>query len=147
MVVYMTTNLINGKKYIGRDASNDNSYLGSGKLILMAIKKYGRVNFKKEILEVCSSFDELTTREEYWLNYYDAGNNPMFYNIHNSSVGCGIGKLNHMFGKKFSDEEREKLRKKAKRGKDHHQFGKPLREDVKNKISQTKKKNMKKTQI
>ena len=49
MVIYCTTNLINGKKYIGSDTNNNPYYLGSGVSIIKAIKKYGRNNFKKEI--------------------------------------------------------------------------------------------------
>lgn len=104
MVVYKTTNLVNGKQYIGKDIGNKSTYLGSGVILKKAIKKYGKENFKKEILEVCSSHDELKEREEYWLNYYDAGNNPMFYNRHNYSYG-------HPNGILHSDQSRRKMSK------------------------------------
>ena len=91
MVIYKTTNLVNGKQYIGKDVGNKPTYLGSGLILKKAIQKYGKESFKKEILEVCSSPDELIEREEYWLNYYDAGNNPKFYNRHNYSHGRPIG--------------------------------------------------------
>lgn len=41
--IYQTTNLINNKIYIGQHHSDvfDESYKGSRKLILRAIKKYG----------------------------------------------------------------------------------------------------------
>ena len=88
MVIYLTTNVINGKKYIGKDTKNKNSYLGSGKFLKQAIVKYGKENFKKEILEYCNNEIHLREREEYWLNYYDAANNTNFYNCHNVSYGC-----------------------------------------------------------
>lgn len=47
MVIYKTTNLINGKIYIGQDSKDRPNYYGSGKLIHRAIKKYGKENFKK----------------------------------------------------------------------------------------------------
>ena len=50
MVIYKTTNLINGKIYIGQDSKNNPKYLGSGVIFLKAIKKYGKENFVKETL-------------------------------------------------------------------------------------------------
>jgi hypothetical protein len=63
MIIYKTTNLINGKIYIGKDSKNNSKYLGSGLLLKRAILKYGKENFKKEILEECSSIEELNQRE------------------------------------------------------------------------------------
>ena len=40
--IYLTTNLINNKRYIGMTTKNDSNYFGSGKLIKWAIKKYGK---------------------------------------------------------------------------------------------------------
>lgn len=50
--IYEVINLINGKTYIGQHITNDleDGYLGSGKALKAAIKKYGRKNFKKEII-------------------------------------------------------------------------------------------------
>ena len=112
MVIYITTNLINGKQYIGRDSHNNPNYYGSGPAIKNAIKKYGKENFKKEIIEECSSFENLVEREEYWLNYYDAGNNKTFYNLHNYGKGGSSdksGKKNGMYGKNHSYETKLKI--------------------------------------
>lgn len=87
MIIYKTTNLVNGKQYIGRDSHNNPNYLGSGNLLKLAIRKYGKENFKKEVIDECMTFQDLVEREEYWLNYYDAGNNPLFYNLHNGGKG------------------------------------------------------------
>lgn len=65
MVVYKTTNLINGKIYVGKDESMKPHYIGSGYILKKAIKKYGKENFKKDILESCSSREELGEKERY----------------------------------------------------------------------------------
>ncbi len=47
MYVYKTTNLINGKIYIGiskKKSKNSLLYLGSGKALKRAVSKYGRKN-------------------------------------------------------------------------------------------------------
>lgn len=59
-IVYKTTNLINGKIYIGKHstAKLDDGYLGSGYYILEAIKKHGKENFTREILSEHATSDE-----------------------------------------------------------------------------------------
>ncbi len=54
MVIYKTTNKINKKFNNGADSRNNPNYLGSGVYLINAIKKYGKENFKKEILEECN---------------------------------------------------------------------------------------------
>ena len=41
-IVYITTNLINGKKYIGSNSTDNPNYKGGGIGITKAIKKYRR---------------------------------------------------------------------------------------------------------
>ena len=69
LFVYITTNLINNKQYVGKhinESINDN-YLGSGQILNKAINKYSKNNFKREILEICSSEEELNEKEIYWI--------------------------------------------------------------------------------
>ena len=51
--IYKTTNLINGKIYVGKRQSStfDENYYGSGKYFKRALKKYGKSNFSREVLE------------------------------------------------------------------------------------------------
>jgi len=119
MVIYLTTNLINGKKYLGKDEYNRKSYLGSGITLKKAIKKYGKENFKKEILEYCNNSEHLIEREEYWLNITNAADDPCFYNRTNNSRGPKKGT-------KHSSH---------KKGKDNKNYGKKRTEEIKNNLS------------
>ena len=87
MVVYLTTHVPTGRKYIGKDSANYSQYFGSGTEIKEIIRKEGKSNFTKVILEYCSSKEELAQREEYWLKKYDVENDPMFMNRTNKAFG------------------------------------------------------------
>ena len=93
--IYITTNLINNKKYIGQrrfispkieDMISD-PYLGSGRDFKKAVIKYGSNNFKKEILDVCNSKDELDIKEKYWIEKYNAVKDRDFYNLTEGGTG------------------------------------------------------------
>jgi len=131
MIVYKTINLINGKIYIGQDSNNNPNYLGSGVLLLKALKKYKKENFQKEILEYCSSIDQLNTREIFWIQFFNSTNRKIGYNLTNggnTTLGYKYklsketiekykkGKNNPMYGKKHKKKSKEKM-KKAKIGK------------------------------
>jgi group I intron endonuclease len=81
MIIYKTTNLINGKIYIGQDLYNNPAYIGSGVLLKKAIKKYGKENFRKDILEYCNSREHLNEREIYWIDIFNSRDLKIGYNI------------------------------------------------------------------
>jgi len=87
MVIYETINKINGKRYIGKDKHNDPKYLGSGKILNQAIKKYGKENFIKTILEYCDSEDHMAERERHWIEITNAQLLDMYYNIGEGGYG------------------------------------------------------------
>lgn len=64
--VYKTTNLINGKIYIGVHKTRvpRDNYLGSGKLVSRAVQKYGRDAFKKEVLFIFDTKAEAYAKEK-----------------------------------------------------------------------------------
>lgn len=64
--IYKTTNLINEKYYIGKHSTNnlEDGYLGSGTYLRRSIRKYGKENFKREVLEFCETYEKLGEREK-----------------------------------------------------------------------------------
>ncbi len=103
MIIYKTTNKINGKIYIGQDINNNKSYLGSGVYLRNAFKKYGRKNFTKEILQKCNTIEELNEAEIFWIKTLDSTNKNIGYNLALGGFGC--------FGtkRKLTDEIKQKI--------------------------------------
>ena len=81
MIIYKTTNILNGLIYVGQSINNDPYYIGSGRLLKKAIKEFGKRNFKKEILEYCNNKFELDEKEKYWIDFLDSKNPEIGYNI------------------------------------------------------------------
>lgn len=103
MYIYKITNLLNGKVYVGKHTCKNiaNPYYGSGVAIKLAIKKYGKEKFKKDILCFCESESDLNSMEIEWISKLGA-----FGNGYNMTKG-GEGKL----GRRPTDVEIEKARK------------------------------------
>jgi len=167
MIVYCIHNIINGKKYIGSDSKNDPKYLGSGVYIKKAIKKYGKENFIKYTLAEVDSCDIMKELEEYWIDYFDAYNNNMFYNATKYSSGItkfpedkkiniSLANKNNTYHKGYKQTEFQKSQtSKANTGRKHsdisnklkrqakignkYALGNKLSEEQKKKISQSKK--------
>lgn len=93
--VYKITNLINQKIYIGAHSTTDinDDYMGSGNAILNAIKKHGLENFRKEIIFVYDTSEEMYSKEKEIVTE-EFCNRDDNYNIR---IG-GIGGFNHYNG-------------------------------------------------
>ena len=101
--IYKTTNLINGKYYIGMHSTNDlkDGYLGSGKYLWYSIRKYGKENFKCEILEHLNNRDELSQREKEIITE-DLIKDPLCMNLKLGGRGGNVGvNGEHLGGDKF----------------------------------------------
>ena len=91
-LVYEIKNNINGKSYIGQYSGLlFDKYFGSGKLIKLAIKKYGLENFSKTILEECSNKDELNEKEIFWINKLKTIENG--YNLTEGGTGGDLSEF------------------------------------------------------
>ena len=64
-LVYKTTNLVNGKIYIGQHQTYDinDGYIGSGSALNEDVKKFGKENFKREILFDFDNFTDMDNKE------------------------------------------------------------------------------------
>lgn len=112
MIVYKTTNIVNGKIYMGKDTKDDPNYLGSGTYLRNAIKKYGRENFKKETIERCETNEQLCKREIYWIKELDARNTSIRYNISLGGDGWDSQSASIAASLSNSSEKSSKVQKK-----------------------------------
>ncbi len=114
-IIYKHTNKINGKVYIGQTIQIDNlerrwrrsdktynSYK-SCPAFFNALTKYGWDNFETEILQECSTQDELNKQEEYFINLH----NCIAPNGYNTNTICDSGV-------KYGEETRRKMSQKRK---------------------------------
>lgn len=85
--VYKVVNLVNGKYYIGVHRSDDynDDYMGSGPLIKKAIEKYGKENFKKDVLFTFDNEEDAYSKERDLLE--DIWENSDCYNLNEGGKG------------------------------------------------------------
>lgn len=117
--IYITTNLVNNKKYLGKHSKQklDKHYLGSGIAIMEAVQKYGRNNFISEPIEWCDSPEKLDERELWWTQFLEVVKSDQYYNEIEGGTGYQGGELhpfyggkNHPFyGKRLSPEHVEHM--------------------------------------
>lgn len=151
---YKTVNLINGDYYYGKHVQNAgkiDNYLGSGKILKLAILKYGRENFKKEIIEFYDSIEDLAKGEKD-LILDEHINDPKCYNLkYGGEGGTPYGQNHPMSGRKHSAESKKKM-SESKIGVKHPEWrnkqkseytkGRKHSDESKKKMSEVKKANM-----
>lgn len=140
--IYITTNNINNKKYIGKrkikNNQGDTKYLGSGELLLKAIKRYGRDNFTREIIDYAYTEEELNEKERCHIAKHNATKSPMFYNIHQGGDGG-----NTMEG--WDEQKRKQFKTKMSKttsGTNNGMYGKRHQDESRKKMSETKQLNV-----
>lgn len=134
-IIYLITNTLNNRKYVGFHATNNlnDDYFGSGELIQKAIKCYGCDKFTKDILEYVN-VNEWREKEIYWIKEKNSHISNGGYNLTIGGEGCVgyqytkkqrealikrvSGKNNPMYGKKHTTESVKKNRK-SNTGKKH----------------------------
>lgn len=152
-LVYQTTNLVNGKVYIGvhKTKNISDNYLGSGPILHKAIKKYGIENFKKEVLFSCSSEEEAYLKEMEIVNEEFVKRDDT-YNLNLGGTG-GFTYINSnlphpRIGRKHSEETKRKLSKpkteEHKKKLSEANKGKKYSEEQKRKLSEAQKGHKKK---
>jgi group I intron endonuclease len=109
--VYMITNLVNNKIYIGqtvdferRKRRHINDSFNENRIkypINKAIKKHGVDNFKFEIIEITDTYEDVKVAEIYWIAYYGSKNRKVGYNL----TDGGDGTIGHT----MSDEMKKKM--------------------------------------
>lgn len=137
--IYKTTNLIDGKIYIGQRHSDKflgNGYLGSGKILKQAIIKNGVDNFKVELLEEVDTTDELDEREIYWIKYYNATDRNIGYNIcEGGKVNrTMIGENNPFYGKHHTNETRQKMSNSQRLRTDNRSHNQEFKDNLSKKL-------------
>lgn len=112
--IYKTTNLINQKYYIGMHSTSDlnDGYLGSGHNLRRSIKKYGKENFKFEIIEFLPNRELLSNKEKELVNE-DTLKDKMCINLKQGGYG---GFCNEEHKKKFLKNAKKTQFKDNKEG-------------------------------
>ena len=135
MIIYRTTNLINGHTYIGQTKRTGKAYqhyFGGGKLLKAALRKYGRENFSKTILYRAKTQAELDQAEINFITIERIAGKAE-YNIANGGVGAVSvseeKKKKKKKGKIVHEENKRKMRAAKKR----------MTEETRRKMSEAKK--------
>ena len=139
--VYITTNLVNYKKYVGQHKNNtEGGYIGSRILLTKSIKKYGKSNFSNKIIDWAESKEELDQKEIWWIDFLDAVESSDWYNIaEGGSGGMSLpGDKNPMYGVHRRHTEEEKIHQSQ------IMMGHKVSEETKDKLRQAMNRNKEK---
>lgn len=135
--IYEITYNVDGRTYIGKRAcpldktpETDIKYMGSGKHIKIAEKKYGIKNFSKRIIECCYDENEINRLERYYIAYYQSIGKAEF----NIAEG-GEGGNNY----KYKTKEEMKEHNKKLSESMHKMYNSPKGEELKKNLREKRK--------
>jgi group I intron endonuclease len=130
--IYKTTNLLNGRYYIGMHSTDDmnDGYMGSGIYLRRSLNKHGTRNHKREILEYCKTRQELKSREEEIVNLNEIAKKEC--------MNLRVGGSGSRYIRVTSDETRKKLSESHK-GQIPWIKGKTHSEETRRKLSEAGK--------
>lgn len=103
--IYVTVNNKTNKMYVGMHYRWDKSYLGSGVILKNAIKRDGKNNFTRYIIDVADNYEDLVQLEVYYITEAFGTNctlHPLFYNITDKPYRKGSSSWNYL-----TNEQRE----------------------------------------
>ena len=104
--IYITTNIIDGKQYIGQThrIKDSNKYMGSGNIIKAIIKKYGKNVLHKEILkDNIKCITALNLYEKIFIKKHNTIS-PNGYNLAIGGNGCMVKPKLEEINKRISDK-------------------------------------------
>jgi group I intron endonuclease len=156
-VIYMITNSINGKCYIGqtndikrRIRRHKNDSRSYDTYLYKSIRKYGWNNFTHSIIETCKNRNELNQKEVYYIRKYDTfipngynmtlggdghkGLSPSLDTREKISEANKKIKKTEEWCRKISETKKRKYKKE-----NHPNYGKHLSEETRKKISESHK--------
>lgn len=109
MIIYLITNIIDGKQYVGQTTESLNrrwkrhcvkaNSRNNNMVVSRAIKKYGRENFTITQIDSANSLEELNAKEQYHINRLKCCT-PDGYNV--EAGGSGPGKMSEELRLKHS---------------------------------------------
>lgn len=120
--VYVTTNMINGKRYIGQKKFKKGwqIYLGSGVALTKALKRYGRDNFVRDIIYISYSEEDLNDKEIEFIYNYNANDRVNFYNIASGGKATNNFASKTEFEMKLFKEKQKKIQSQI-----NHKYSSP----------------------
>lgn len=119
--IYMIEHVSKKKRYIGQTNNVKNRMCrhksdaksGMSGALYDAIRLHGVDSFTVSVIDYAFTKEELNEAERYYIELYDTFHGEG-YNCTEGGEGVGTGENNHFYGRKHSEESREKMSRNRK---------------------------------